>query len=449
MLTSLLSVAVAMFSPNVSVDHGRSCGSPSITLGPRCGECQPVYVIMQDTEKVVFQKSMDAGRTWLPENRVVCQGVASEVTTDRNGYIYVVCYESDHLCCVYSTDAGATWSSPVKVDDNDTAVSIHCSSVAADTDGRLFCVWVDCRTGESHIWSSASTDHGATWSSNVRVDGGEASSGCFRTDVFVQPGTNQYLVASQNDALGTCLYRSQDAGQTFEPAFRLETSSAHTSDAHVVADRTHVICDYSDDDADNILTKARTLYTPPDTWGPCKLVTGPSYNSYYSGPLAISADGRVHAALMMNCRDGRYDTYYSYSTDHGATWSPHERVNDDTTGDEWYPAIAADSAGHAYLVWEDGRQSGPGIWFSTNNWTPNAKHPAVPCSFQPLASVVRGVLLLPQPVPAEFYLFSSAGRKALELRSGANDVSRLSPGVYFVRDARGRTQDVYKVAITR
>jgi hypothetical protein len=152
---------------------------------------------------------------------------------------------------------------------------------------------------------------------------------------------------------------------------------------------------------------------------------------------------------MMNYRDGRYDACYAYSTDHGVTWFRHERVNDDTTGDEFYPDIAADSAGHAYLVWEDGRQSSPGIWFSTNNWSPNAEHPAQPSGFQPLASVVRGVLLLPRPVPATFSLLTSTGRKALELRSGANDVSRLTPGVYFVRDAQARTQDVSKVVVTR
>jgi hypothetical protein len=447
-LTLLLSVAIAFagFAPNVSVDHGSSCGDPSITLGPRVGDHQPVYVVMADGQNVVFQKSTDAGMTWLAENGIVGQGGASDLTTDPDGNVYIMYSRAGHICCIASTDGGGTWSSPSKVDDNDTAVTVWGAHVAAGTNGQLFCAWIDCRTGGSHIWSSVSTNRGATWSTNVRVDDGSSGS---RAYVSVQPGTGYYLVAAEVEALGACLYRSQDAGQTFEPGVRLETSSAHTAEPHVVSDREHVICDYTNDHLDNELTKARTLYTPQDTWGPCRPITDPSYNSYYSGPLAISADGRVHAALMMNYRDGRYDTYYSYSTDHGATWSRCELVNDDTTGDKWSPTIAADDAGHAYLVWEDGRESSPGIWFSTNNWSPNAEHPAQPSSFQPLASVVRDVLLLPRPAPASFSLLTSAGRKALELRSGANDVSRLSTGVYFVRDTQARTRNVSKVVITR
>jgi len=66
---------------------------------------------------------------------------------------------------------------------------------------------------------------------------------------------------------------------------------------------------------------------------------------------------------MMNRNDGRYDIYHAYSTDHGVTWSTPERINDDKTGEKRNPDIGADSAGYAYIVWEDGR----GIWFSTNN----------------------------------------------------------------------------------
>jgi len=65
------------------------------------------------------------------------------------------------------------------------------------------------------------------------------------------------------------------------------------------------------------------------------------------------------------------------------------------------------------------------------------------------ASVVRNVLLLtgasslkPQ---AASWLLDAAGRRALDLRPGANDVSGLSPGVYFVREI----QAVQKIVITR
>lgn len=66
------------------------------------------------------------------------------------------------------------------------------------------------------------------------------------------------------------------------------------------------------------------------------------------------------------------------------------------------------------------------------------------------ASVVRNVLLLPEAASLRSQavgLLDASGRKVLDLKAGANDVSRLSPGVYFVREAQVRA--VRKVVITR
>jgi len=60
-----------------------------------------------------------------------------------------------------------------------------------------------------------------------------------------------------------------------------------------------------------------------------------------------------------------------------------------------------------------------------------------------LATIVRGVLFLPKTgtVPSGtvpvfgLSLLDISGRRVLDLRPGANNVSRLSPGVYFVRNA--------------
>jgi hypothetical protein len=54
----------------------------------------------------------------------------------------------------------------------------------------------------------------------------------------------------------------------------------------------------------------------------------------------------------------------------------------------------------------------------------------------PHAAVVRGVLNLPAfgvQGQAPGVLLDAAGRRVMDLREGGNDVSRLAPGVYFVR----------------
>lgn len=63
----------------------------------------------------------------------------------------------------------------------------------------------------------------------------------------------------------------------------------------------------------------------------------------------------------------------------------------------------------------------------------------------------RRVLFIPEAdklFPAVSVLFDRTGKKVLNLKAGRNDVSRISPGVYFVR-RRGRGSEVEKVVILR
>ena len=81
-----------------------------------------------------------------------------------------------------------------------------------------------------------------------------------------------------------------------------------------------------------------------------------------------------------------------------------------------------------------------------------AEEPSTPHNIQPLATVVRGVLVLGavgcrQQTVNRTELLDAAGRKVAELHAGANDVSRLSPGVYFIREAQA--QATRKVVLTR
>jgi hypothetical protein len=88
-----------------------------------------------------------------------------------------------------------------------------------------------------------------------------------------------------------------------------------------------------------------------------------------------------------------------------------------------------------------------------------AEDPAVPgfACHHPAATIIRGVLFLPGAPSHKLQatsLLDVSGRRVLELQTGANDVSRLAPGVYFVRDpsAVGREPSavsVTKVVVTR
>ena len=64
-------------------------------------------------------------------------------------------------------------------------------------------------------------------------------------------------------------------------------------------------------------------------------------------------------------------------------------------------------------------------------------------------SIIRGVLNLQSAIcnlKSEIVLMDASGRKVLALRTGPNDVSRLSPGVYFVLEVQARA--IHKVVLT-
>jgi hypothetical protein len=57
------------------------------------------------------------------------------------------------------------------------------------------------------------------------------------------------------------------------------------------------------------------------------------------------------------------------------------------------------------------------------------------------ATIVRGVLYRPKSTSTSSspsWLLDAAGRRVLDLRAGANDVSRFAPGVYFMSSPSDR-----------
>jgi hypothetical protein len=231
-----VSIAAVGFAPSVNIDHGLSYGHPSITIGPPSGEHQPIYVAMQDHRSIVFQKSTDAGASWLADNRIVCQGAETDIAADADGGIYIVLVEANRVYCVHSFDGGSTWSSPARIDDCDSTQSVWGAYVAADTAGHLFCAWNTWYDGNATLWTSISTDRGVTWIPNVNTHYGAIGGVC------IQPGTNDYFI-NTDDGYGINMYRSRDMGQTFERELGL-SDDWNPREARVAADREHVVAAY-------------------------------------------------------------------------------------------------------------------------------------------------------------------------------------------------------------
>jgi hypothetical protein len=487
LLAAVAGAAVARFIPSVRIDHenrtSHACFHADIALGrPEDGDA--VYVAFQNDSlagivtvrsDICFQKSTDAGRTWLAQDVLVRRGELfacyPDITVGPDRTIYIVFTErssgnNGHFYCVRSTDDGATWSSPVRIDHNPNPVAAGWVRVVTDTAAALFCAWNDGRLGYMRIWSSRSTDRGETWRSDIRVDDDTVPSGCYHTDVAIQPGTNRYLVTCTTPYWvrpgyinsNSAFYSSTDDGETWSAGFVLDTFSGYCGQPHVVAGPDCIVCDYTGPYTDNQnATEARTSFDGGATWTEPVSVTDLDtlYSSYLNGAkLAIDATGRVHVSLMLcDLVEYEYNTYYAYSADHGLTWSERELVNDVTAGLQVDPNIAVDSAGYAYVVWQDCRNNRNEIWFSTNNTMSLAdtlaltRPPILRCTPSPFRTRVTihtdaTAIAVLDAAGRLIRSFSSEERHFHGLRTlvwdGRDEHGRPSPaGVYLVRTASG------------
>ena len=488
-----VSAAWAAFMPAVRVDRetrpAYACYHADIAVGPAGRYGQPVYVAFEndsvpfliERSDIAFQRSTDGGQTWLENDVVVKRGnrfaCYPDLAVGRDGTIYMVYTDRyngsiGHIHSTRSTDGGMTWSEPVQVDDNPAQYPIGWAKLALDTAGNLFTSWTDKRGDYLRVYSDVSTDRGATWGTDVRVDDDTVSFNCYPPDVFVQPGSNDYLVVADAPVrqeedrivLHSHFYRSTDMGATFSPGFQLDTFPDVSRQPHVVADEDHVITDYTGDGwVNQCVTMARTFFEQGDSWGPQCMVAelDTIYSTFTNGSkLAIDPSGDVHIGLMFDSREVQiWGIWYAYSTDHGITWSEREEVSNLPTVAQWDPNIAVDDNGFAYLVWQDMRNPKAQIWFSTNSPTGivtehTSRHATV---LLPVPTIVRGVLVwngqngdCPSeggPVPA---LLDVSGRKVADLHPGENDLRDLAPGAYFIRSAvDGQRNAVTKVVIAR
>jgi hypothetical protein len=469
--------ALAQNWPNVRVDRETlACGNAVIAAGPAShGTQQPLYVAFDCASNIYFQRSTDGGLTWLSEDVLVRQGMTSAqypgITTDPSGNIHIIFVELDtsgagHAFCVRSSDMGNTWSQPVQVDDNSSALAIGEPHLAADSSGYLFAVWKDNRTGFARVWSSLSTDDGASWRTNVRIDSDTISRDDGSLDLCVQPGSNAYLVIWDSPfwdyemSYYLLFAKSVDRGRSFTPECAI-AAYFEAPTGRLAANSSWIACCCllpSEIDMQQVL--CMTSSDCGDTWGPPVLVNN-GWIQCGGSTVAVCPNGEIHC--IVTPRDTVTESYHvehTLSTDHGLTWSLGDSVSDTSSSlINDCPAAIADSAGRACCIWQNGH-----IWFAAGlpaAIRENDVYRPRQAAIDVYPSPCRRVLYLSEASSskpqASSCLLDISGRKVMTLHSGANDVSRLAPGVYFVWSATTPSlpamletlHATYKVVLTR
>ncbi|HEX3541979.1 MAG TPA: sialidase family protein, partial [Acidimicrobiales bacterium] len=144
----------------------------------------------------IVAKSTDGGATWVPNQAGVVSGDGQgdggglqQLAIDpSSGALYLVYqalepYGDQDIYFQKSTDGAATWSNPLRVNDDPTrnGANQNLPHIAVAPNGRIDVVWMDNRNGyvapatlspggELDVYYASSTDGGASFSANRRIN---------------------------------------------------------------------------------------------------------------------------------------------------------------------------------------------------------------------------------------------------------------------------------------
>lgn len=224
----------------------------------------------------------------------------------------------------YSSDRGATWHQDQRINTDPPfwLSSQRCCQVAAWQD-NVYVVWQDCRYSGPYIYLNYSTDRGASWLANdLVISRGTASS------------TRPQIAVS-----GQSVYATWVDDRNAGPNWTRDIYFNHSSNGGATWQN-----------ADVRLNAGVTIWA---------VATLPQ----------IAAVGSSVYVVWQDDRNGRWsgnDILLNHSLDRGATWLSSEvRLDTDPagTGNSVEPQIAV-SGSSVYVVWQDGRSGSTDIYFN-------------------------------------------------------------------------------------
>jgi len=258
------------------------------------------------------------------------------------GVLYAVWYDNrinpsaSHIYFSKSTDGGATFGPNVKVDDDLTPTNHEYPCLALDPQGNIDVVWDDYRDGTNSgydVYFSKSTNGGASFGPNVKInhDGTKYD----QTTSSIAVGSDGTIYVTWRD------YRNQ------------------VPDSHGQPTNADIFISASTDGGLSFLSEVRV----DDDTGKADQ-NHPSIGVDAAGTVAVAWTDQRN--LAVNGTNG--DIYFATGSLSGSTlvFSPNIMINDDTVfANQHDPSLRIGPAGEILIVWADHRNGGnSNIYFS-------------------------------------------------------------------------------------
>ncbi|MCG3132644.1 MAG: hypothetical protein FLDDKLPJ_03507 [Phycisphaerae bacterium] len=344
---------------------GDAANEPSIALDPTNPNRMAIGWRQFDTVNNNFREAgraftTDGGQTWTFPGVLTNGTFRSDpvLAADRAGTIYYCTLKNNFLCDMFlSTDGGATFGSPIAAYGGDK------EWMAIDTtggmgDGHLYLAWSTAAGCCGNRIFTRSTDGGLSYLNPITLP----SSPIWGT-LAVAGNGDLYVCGS--DAFSTFIVvrstNADDPGQT--PTFSTRNASINLGGTVVafggpnpegLAGQLYIAVDTSGGPRNGHLYLLSTVDPSGNDPADVKVVRSTDGGATWSAPVRVNDDASTTAwqwfGTMSIAPSGRLDavwndtrntgntfrcqTFYAYSTDGGATWSPNE-----ATGPEWNSSV--------------------------------------------------------------------------------------------------------------
>ena len=356
-----------------------------------------IHVVWEDYRddpelpNIYYSKSTDGGENFGEDVMVddtislTSRQVDPAIAVDNRGIVHVVWedYRDDpvlgNIYYAKSTDGGKSFGPDILVEAYYTVTSHQASpKIAVDGHGIIHVVWEDYRDDPrlANIYYSKSTDNGESFGEDVMVD-----DPLTLTSHQVNPAlaVDEHGIVHavwedyrDNPSLANIYYaKSVDGGRTFGNDVMVDDAMTGTSEQKLPAIAVddegiiHVVWeDYRDNGRLGNIYYANSA-NGGASFGKDIMVDDTITVTSHQAKPAIEVDdlGIVHV-IWEDYRDDPYlgSIYYCLSTDGGKSFLADVMVDDPptVTSPQIHPAIALDTHGVVYVVWEDYRT----VWSS-------------------------------------------------------------------------------------
>jgi hypothetical protein len=278
-------------------------------------------------------------------NRGVLSG-NSGVPRDNTGDVWVATYENPQGVNGLTSRDGSKYVRTVIVATNTFGLGSFndkTNVVADPATGNVYIAWSDFHgSGCNEILFSRSTDHGATFSTPIKISegicGNQGPSIAVGKDGNVYVGweasTGGSFAKAPGSINGAAFVRSTNFGQTFSMARIVETYTPFVSEQ------------FSGNGARECGD------------GPFACPTGFTFPRFdLAGPYlaADNVNGTVVMAFQAAQPSGQGQIEFAFSTTNGARWSTPALLAPSSTGHQFYPFLDSSGTGRIDAIWYDSR----------------------------------------------------------------------------------------------